>query len=581
MKMKITRYFAMLAAVIGLSSACQELEQVVYNPEDVVAPVLNAVEDINITMDNLSTGSVSFSWVAADFGVPTQVSYTLDMSATVNGETMTVNIFKNVSGTKASASYELLNGKLLYDFNFAPNVAGDVNFTLYAGIQAGESFASNVVAAKATAAVAERTYPTVWVIGDYCGWSHATTQFLYDYIGEDDVYSGLVDFGEKAANGFKLTGVAAWDDSCNWGLDGNAPAPEAEASKITLISSGGSSDIKIYSKRFYGFSFSKKTLELSKNYSFDKVGIIGLNGDWDNDIVMEFNAAAQKQVFYADVEVAAATEFKFRMDGAWDLNFGGDMKALTPNGSNIAIEPGNYRVYPNLNNPDAVTCTLDTRMYGQEEGAGSTTPEPEPEPEPDPTLPEGARAINILCENPGWETANLYGWEAATSFNWPGIAYTGVATLGGAEYFYWTLEAANWGKTPGLIFNNGSVQTVDITGVTLDGDKCFRLTAAGADGKLGYEAVECPVIKITYKNEAGWDAVSMYGWGDLGDFGGWPGAPMTKEGDVWVYELPVEHLGKSTSLIFNNAGAGAQTVDLGPFVLTEDLVFDNSNAAIK
>ena len=581
MKMKITRYFAMLAAVIGLSSACQELEQVVYNPEDVVAPVLNAVEDINITMDNLSTGSVSFSWVAADFGVPTQISYTLDMSATVNGETKTVNIFKNVSGTKASASYELLNGKLLYDFNFAPNVAGDVNFTLYAGIQAGESFASNVVAAKATAAVAERTYPTVWVIGDYCGWNHAATQFLYDYIGEDDVYSGLVDFGEKAANGFKLTGVAAWDDSCNWGLDGNAPAPEAEASKITLISSGGSSDIKIYSKRFYGFSFSKKTLELSKNYSFDKVGIIGLNGDWDNDIVMEFNAAAQKQVFYADVEVAAATEFKFRMDGAWDLNFGGDMKALTPNGSNIAIEPGNYRVYLNLNNPDAVTCTLDTRMYGQEEGAGSTTPEPEPEPEPDPTLPEGARAINILCENPGWETANLYGWEAATSFSWPGIAYTGVATLGGVEYFYWTLEAANWGKTPGLIFNNGSVQTVDITGVTLDGDKCFRLTAAGADGKLGYEAVECPVIKITYKNEAGWDAVSMYGWGDLGDFGGWPGAPMTKEGDVWVYELPVEHLGKSTSLIFNNAGAGAQTVDLGPFVLTEDLVFDNSNAAIK
>ena len=579
--MKITRYFAMLAAVIGLSSACQELEQVVYNPEDVVAPVLNAVEDINITMDNLSTGSVSFSWVAADFGVPTQISYTLDMSATVNGETKTVNIFKNVSGTKASASYELLNGKLLYDFNFAPNVAGDVNFTLYAGIQAGESFASNVVAAKATAAVAERTYPTVWVIGDYCGWNHAATQFLYDYIGEDDVYSGLVDFGEKAANGFKLTGVAAWDDSCNWGLDGNAPAPEAEASKITLISSGGSSDIKIYSKRFYGFSFSKKTLELSKNYSFDKVGIIGLNGDWDNDIVMEFNAAAQKQVFYADVEVAAATEFKFRMDGAWDLNFGGDMKALTPNGSNIAIEPGNYRVYLNLNNPDAVTCTLDTRMYGQEEGAGSTTPEPEPEPEPDPTLPEGARAINILCENPGWETANLYGWEAATSFSWPGIAYTGVATLGGADYFYWTLEAANWGKTPGLIFNNGSVQTVDITGVTLDGDKCFRLTAAGADGKLGYEAIECPVIKITYKNEAGWDAVSMYGWGDLGDFGGWPGAPMTKEGDVWVYELPVEHLGKSTSLIFNNAGAGAQTVDLGPFVLTEDLVFDNSNAAIK
>ena len=51
--------------------------------------------------------------------------------------------------------------------------------------------------------------------------------------------------------------------------------------------------------------------------------------------------------------------------------------------------------------------------------------------------------------------------------------------------------------------------------------------------------------------------------------------------DVWVYDIPVEHLGKSTNLIFNNAGAGAQTVDLGPFVLDKDYVFDNSNAAIK
>lgn len=580
MKMKITRYFAMLAAVIGLSSACQELEHVVYDPNDVVAPVLNAVEDINISMDNISTGSVSFSWVAADFGVPTQIAYTLDMSADVNGETKVVNIFKNVTGTLGSVSYESLNGKLLYDFNFAPGVEGEVNFTLYASLNVGDKYASNVVTAKATAAVAERTYPTVWVIGDYCGWDHKATQFLYDYAGADDIYSGVVDFGEKAANGFKLTGIAGWDDTCNWGEEVKATEAD-EPSSIQLITGGGSQDIKRYAKRFYGFSFSKSTLVLTKNYSFDKVGIIGLNGDWNNDIEMSFNSAAQKQVFYADIEVAAATEFKFRMDGGWDLNFGGDMKALSQGGNNIAIEPGNYRVYLNLNNPEAVTCTLDTRMYGQEEGSGNTTPEPEPEPEPDPELPEGARAINVLCVNPGWETANLYGWEAATSFSWPGIAYTGKANLGGTEYYYWTLEAANWGKTPGLIFNNGSVQTVDITGVTLDGDKCFQLGEAGADGKLTYEAIDCPVIRITYKNEAGWDAVSMYGWGDLGDFGGWPGAPMTKEGDVWVYDLPVEHLGKSTSLIFNNAGAGAQTVDLGPFVLTEDLVFDNSNAAIK
>ena len=381
MKMKITRYFAMLAAVAGLSSACQEeLEHVVYNPENVVAPVLNAVEDIEITVDELSTGSVKFSWEAADFGVATQVYYSLDMSAEVEGQTKTVNLFKNVSGKEGSASFEKINGHLLYDFNFAAGEPGEVSFTLYAGLKVGATYASNVVKANATAAVAERTYPTVWVIGDYCGWAHDKTQFLYDYDGADDVYSGLVDFGEKAANGFKLTGIAGWDDTCNWGEETKATEAD-EPAKIQLITGGGSQDIKRYAKRFYGFSFSKKTLELTKNYGFDKVGVIGLNGDWENDIVMEFNAAAQKQVFYVDVEVAAATEFKFRMDGGWDVNFGGDMKALTAGGANIAIEPGNYRIYLNLNNPAAITCSLDTRMYGKEEGGAAEPPVEEPEPE--------------------------------------------------------------------------------------------------------------------------------------------------------------------------------------------------------
>lgn len=584
MKMKITRYFAMLAAVAGLSSACQEeLEHVVYNPEDVVAPVLNAVEDINITVDELSTGNVKFTWEAADFGVATQVYYTLDMSAEVNGDVKTVNVFKNASGTEGSASYEKINGHLLYDFEFAAGVSGEVSFTLYASLKVGQAYASNVVKANAVAAVAERTYPTVWVIGNYCGWDHSKTQFLYDFAGTDDVYSGLVDFADQASTGFKLTGIAGWDDACNWGEETKATEAD-EPAKVQLITGGGSQDIMRYAKRFYGFSFSKSTLELTKNYGFDKVAVIGLNNDWENDIEMNFNSAAQKQVFYVDVEVAAATEFKFRMDGGWDLNFGGDIKALTQGGDNIKIEPGNYRIYLNMNNPAAVTCSLDTRMYGKEEG-GAATPEPEPEPEPtpDPELPEGARAINILCVNPGWEAANLYGWEAATAFTWPGVAATGKATLNETEYFYWTLEAANWGKTPGLIFNNGTVQTVDITGVTLDGDKAFKLGEANSEGKLAYEAVENPVIRITYKNEAAWEAVNLYGWGDEGvsfGLGDWPGTSMTKEGDVWVCDLPVEHLGKSVFLIFNN-GSGAQTKDLGPFVLDKDYVFDNTNAEIK
>jgi hypothetical protein len=69
------------------------------------------------------------------------------------------------------------------------------------------------------------------------------------------------------------------------------------------------------------------------------------------------------------------------MDADWGVNFGGDIKAMTNGGDNIPVEPGQYRVYFDMNNLGAVSCTFDTKMYGQEESTGSTE-EPAPEPEP-------------------------------------------------------------------------------------------------------------------------------------------------------------------------------------------------------
>lgn len=568
-KMKITKYLAMLAAAATMTVACQKEEFATFNPENVVAPVLHAVEDIVVTVDNKSQNA-TFTWDAADFGVKAQIYYSLDMS---KGD-VTVSLFSGISGTSANVSLDNINNKAFNDLGIASGEAGEVVFTLGAKLNVGETYYSEPVTAKVTPTAAEKVYEKMWVVGSYNGWAHDTSnQFLFNYAEDGVTFTGVIDFGEDhSANEFKITGGG-------WGIDEFSATGTngEEAATVTLVAGGGDNITSYKAARYYHLSFDKNAPSLSKISSFSQVGVIGLGGDWNNDIVMSFSAAKQK--FYVDVEVAEATEFKFRMDGGWDFNLGGDMKALSNGGDNIKIEAGNYRIYLDMNNKDAMNCTLDTKAYGTEEG-GSAPVEPE-EPE-NPELPEGARPITVLCEATGWDVTNLYGWGGKLSFSWPGEAAAGVATLCGAEYSYWTLDAANWGATGvGLIFNNGSVQTVDIANVTLDGDKCFRVGEAGADGKLGYEELALPSIRITYKNEAGWDAVSIYGWGDLGDFGGWPGQAMTKEGDVWVYDIPVEHLGKSTSLIFNNAGAGAQTVDLGPFTLEGDMMFDNSNAAIK
>lgn len=573
--MKITKYFMMLAAAAGLAAACQPDEIVTFNPEDVTAPVLHAVSDIEITADNKDTGAAEFTWDAADFGVKSQVYYSLNMSA----NDVTVSLFSGVSGSSYSVSYDALNNKAFNDLGISSGEAGEVTFTLGASLAAGATYWSEPVSARVSPTSAEKVYPKLWLVGSYNGWAHdASNQFLYNFAEDDVTYQGVVDFGEDhSANEFKITGGA-------WGTDEHSAtgAQAEEGSSVALVVGGGDNITAWKAKRYYHLTFNRTALTISKDLSFDQVGIIGLNGDWENDIVMTFHAV--KQRFYADIEVADPTEFKFRMDGGWDINYGGDLKGLSSGGDNIPVEPGNYRVYFNMNNLDAITATLDTKAYGTDENASSGD-QGSGDNGGNTELPEGARALNVLCQSvEGWETYNLYGWGlASTQFSWPGNAAAGMATLGGVEYAYWTLPAEDYGSSEvGLIFNNGSVQTLDIKPVTLDSDKCYKLGAAGDDGKLTYEEVATlPVIRITYTNPEGWEAVSMYGWGDLGDFGGWPGAAMTKDGDVWVYELPVEHLGKSTSLIFNNAGAGAQTVDLGPFTLTGDLVFDGNNAAVK
>ncbi len=376
--MKIMRYVTMLAVAAGLFSACQDLDEMkTFDPEKVVAPSLHALpSEIVITPENMAQTQV-FAWDAADFGVLTQINYSIEASLG-NGEKTA--LFSGIDGTSSEQTYEVLNAKLMYDLGVPSETPSDVNFYISATIGTDyKTYYSEAVTVKVTVTEAERSYPTVWIIGDYCGWDHGKSQFLFSFSGDEVNYEAIVDFGEKAANGFKLTGIAGWDDSCNWGLDGDAPAPDAEAASVTLISSGGSKDIKIYSKRFYRLSFNKETLTLTNKLSFDQIGVIGDFNGWGGDVVMNFDAA--KQRFWADVEFPADGGFKFRLNGAWDTSFGGSNGMLN-SGDNIPVTAGKYRVYANLNNSEEMTYELNAADYGQ--GGGTPDPDPEPDPEPDP-----------------------------------------------------------------------------------------------------------------------------------------------------------------------------------------------------
>ena len=477
----------MAAAVFGLVACQNELEEVrLVDPSQVVAPVLHELpSEIVITAENMSE-TVKFEWDKADFGQPVQYSYTL-YGSTDGGQTL-VKIYSNMTDTSIEVPYESFNQVVTTaaekgGLGLVAGQATDVTFVVGATVGSNyQTFYSNPRTVSISPTEAERVYETVWLPGTANSWSHDTAQHLFCYAEDGNTYVGVTDFGEGYAdNQFKVTGAAGWaDETGNWGMaDPSAPA---ESASITL-KNGSQDNITIYrAHRYYHFTFTKDNLGLKMDKGFDKVGVIGLNGDWENDIVMTLSN--NKQLFYVDIDVPSDTEFKFRLDGGWDTNWGGDMSGLTGGGDNIPVSAGQYRVYLNLNDWDHPTAKLSTSMYGQPE---------ETEPETPPVVVTG---WNIIGLNGDWDNDVL-----ATGKD--GV-WTAYITANEATDFKWRKDGS-WDENYG--------------GVLEELGKPFAAVAGGDNIKVNagfYKVVlNTNDLTITVSNGEVWSLI--------GDFTNWGG----------------------------------------------------------
>ena len=387
--MKILRNISILAAAAGLFCGCQELEMVrTYAPEDVVAPALRsimqgetAVEEITVTSENMGE-TVTFTWDAADFGVKTQINYAVEAAYGAD----TIAVLTGLTSTSAQTTYEVLNAPLALaaedgGLGIPVDSPTEVNFLVSATI--GDTFGkyySEGVPVTVTVTSAERTYPMIYVIGDFCGWSHDTAQHLFSFSNDEINYTGIIGFDGKAANGFKVTGSNNYDSATgNWGVgDGVVIEPEAASATLTNDAMG---NITAYSKNFYRFSFNRSTLVLTNELSFDALYLVGsaTGLTWDSSKPEnQMNFDTERQIFYIDYTLNEGDEIKVLTDnGTW---FGGTADGGLNSQDNIKIPAsGNYRVYINLNNPDEMTWELNADDYG----TGGDEPEPGPEPEYD------------------------------------------------------------------------------------------------------------------------------------------------------------------------------------------------------
>ena len=526
-----------MAAALGMIAGCQMTDMVqIAAPEDVVAPVLEAVEGpIEITPSNMVDGKVAFTWSLADFGVMTQVNYSLEAATAADPDTkvtITSGITANAEALEAGKisteiAYEALNAILFNDLKLTDGVAEEVLFTIASKVGEYAPVYSNSVAVSCKVTAAEKQYPKLTVAGSYAynNWTPGKGQFVFDFEGTDAKYSGVIDFGEDvSALQFKFVG-SKWGENEFSVPEGETQAPEA--AELPLVAGGGDNIAAYTTHRFYSLTLDKATPKLIKNFSFNQIGVIGSFNGWAADVVMNFNA--EKQRFYADVEFAEDGQFKLRADADWALNWGAEAFGMTvSNGDgNLEAKAGSYRIYANMNNPAAMTIELNAGMYGKEEPVGGTTTPDTPEPEPTPVLGWG-----LVGEYNGW------GAEADVMLTSDGtfLAAKGVALSGQVKF----RKDGGWDVNFGA---PGDVEPVEIAVNTelelVAGGKNFTIAEGTYDVYLDEANAKAWFINDG-SYPGGGAAPEASEWGIVGDVNNWGNTPGVT--DVVMYTTPTEGL---------------------------------------
>lgn len=182
--------------------------------------------------------------------------------------------------------------------------------------------------------------------GSYQGWD-ATKDDCYKVqsAARDFIYTGTFYF--DADTKFKF-----WDAGVWIGMMGPISWDEAKNIGTFVLMPSDGDNIKIETAGYYrvGADMKKLTASLTKT-GWEIIGD-ATPGGWDKGTVMNYDPATK--LWSVDVTLVAG-EMKFRWDGAWTVNLGGSLGALTQDGANMKVTAGAYTI---VLNPDAKTATM-------------------------------------------------------------------------------------------------------------------------------------------------------------------------------------------------------------------------------
>ena len=206
--MKFFKYIILSAAVAMFASCETDLDTVqINNPEEFVAPEIKGeYGDITVTAANAKTESVEFAWSAADFGLPTEVIYSVYLSY---GDKSA--LLGQKKETKAAFTYEDINSIALSGLGIAPNATGNVSAYVTAKM-AGTNNYEPIVSAKSNSfnvTTYEVPVKAMYLVGEINGW-------------KDGIYKLTANIPAKSIEMTKIESISITGAFNNWGDDDRA-----------------------------------------------------------------------------------------------------------------------------------------------------------------------------------------------------------------------------------------------------------------------------------------------------------------------------------------------------------------------
>lgn len=319
-----------------------------------------------VKMDSLETNCMlTVTSTAPDYGFPALILYQIQVSLTedfASARTLgDVNQTYSSNNAKPEISFKVIElndsiVSLYQEANGGANPEPDP-MTVYIRVQASvngsnTSYAySTPVTLSVIAQYIERNPDVYYIVGDMNSWSTSTEHILYP--SSTTVYSYTTQWNGAGNLKFWLdTKVGSWEACYGCANDGDKSPSGA------LVKSNAGAIVVPTIGEYYTFTADVKNmtytwtkLDNQSPQSYSTIGLIGIGGDWNNDVAMEEVAPHN---WYIHTTIASNTEIKFRANNAWDASWGNGSNLNKTNygkadlnGGNMTLAAGTYDIYFN------------------------------------------------------------------------------------------------------------------------------------------------------------------------------------------------------------------------------------------